>query len=139
MVKTLPLHERRNTEEQLQIRRPCGCVKRALSLTAGHKTFRLQRKSQSLKLHDRTQAGPPKELRCAHARENVQTINASAKGQESTAQPSVTQQQLDLARINLEGIVAYTFSCSCIGRCKCCHARLSHFTVLKKFMLKEQK
>ena len=75
-------------------------------------TIRIHRKSQSFKLHDRTQAGPPKELQCARAMENVRIINASAKEQESLTQPNVTQQLLDLTRLNLEGLVAYTFSFS---------------------------
>ena len=82
-----------------------------------------------------SQAGLQRELQCVHARENVRTINASAKGQESLAQPSVTQ-QLDHARINLEGHIAYTFSCSFIHCCKCCHM-LGLLTLRHEFMLKE--
>ena len=100
-------------------------------------TFGILRKSPSFKLHERTQVGPPKELQCALAREDVSTINASAKGQKSLAQLRVTQQQLDLARRNLRGHVAYTFSCSYVHCCQCCRAWLSHFTVLNEFMLKE--
>ena len=68
---------------------------------------------------------------------NVWTINASAKGQESLGQSSVIQQQPDLARINLEGLVAYTFFCSFVHCCKCCHARLSQFTLLNESILEE--
>ena len=114
MVQTLPTKSTREEEywRTVSSRKTLSICGMCTFLSCRTTTIRIHRKSQSFKLHDRTQAGPPKELQCARAMENVRIINASAKEQESLTQPNVTQQLRDLTRLNLEGLVAYTFSFS---------------------------
>ena len=119
MVQTLPTKSTREEEywRTVSSRKTLSICGMCTFLSCRTTTIRIHRKSQSFKLHDRTQAGPLKEPQCEHARKNVCTKNESAKGQKSFARPSVTRQQLDLARLNLEGQVAYSFSRVFAHRC----------------------